>query len=367
MLLLHQESESIVGGGHVADFDVVGNAGSGDLLGPLHVDIVLGSGGHVDVDVLDAPALLTLDELNAELVSIRLAVHRILGAHLEDVVELLFGDNAIGVMDVAVGTGEVGDLAAELGDLLHDAPANIAVAGHGNADALDVLAVVLEDFAQIIDSTVTGGFGTEDGTAGADSLTGHCAELSSTDDAAILTVQITDFAGADTNVTGGAVDILTDVTMELGHEGLAETHDFAVGLADGGEVGAALGAADGQAGQRIFEGLLEAEELDDGEVDVGSKTQTALIGTESRVVLHAVTTVDMILELVVHPDNAELDGTLGLDHTLEQAGSLILGVGIDDGFERRQDFLDGLQEFGLIRVLGLGFGKNSFDVSIHDK
>ena len=75
----------------------------------------------------------------------------------------------------------------------------------------------------------------------------------------------------------------------------------------------------------------------------------------------------MILELVVHPDNAELDGTLGLDHTLEQAGSLILGVGIDDGFERRQDFLDSLQEFGLIRVLGLGFGKNSFDVSIHDK
>ena len=33
--------------------------------------------------------------------------------------------------------------------------------------------------------------------------------------------------------------------LELGHEGLAEAHDFAVAAADGGEVGTALGAADG--------------------------------------------------------------------------------------------------------------------------
>ena len=293
-------------------------------------------------------------------------MHRILGAHLEDVVELLFAADAIRIVDVAIGAGEIGDLAAELVDLLHDAPANIAVAGHSDAQALDALAVVLEDFAQIIDSAEAGRLGTEDGAAGADSLAGHSAELGSADDAAILTVQITDLAAADTNVTGGAVDVLTDVTMELGHEGLAEAHDFAVAAADGGEVGAALGAADGQAGQSIFEGLLEAEELDDGEVDVGSKAEAALVGAKRRVVLNAVAAVDVILELIVHPNDAELDGALGLDHTLEQAGSLILGVGVDDGFERGQDLFDGLQKFGLIRVLGSGLVQNSLDISIHD-
>ena len=79
-----------------------------------------------------------------------------------------FAADAIRIVDVAIGAGEIGDLAAELVDLLHDAPANIAVAGHSDAQALDALAVVLEDFAQIIDSAEAGRLGTEDGAAGAD-------------------------------------------------------------------------------------------------------------------------------------------------------------------------------------------------------
>ena len=75
----------------------------------------------------------------------------------------------------------------------------------------------------------------------------------------------------------------------------------------------------------------------------------------------------MILKVIVHPDNTELDGALGLDHAFKQAGLLVLGVGVDDRLDGRQDFFDGLQEFGLIRVLGLGLGKNSLNVSVHDK
>jgi len=41
-------------------------------------------------------------------------------------------------------------------------------------------------------------------------------------------------------------------------------------------------------------------------------------------------------------------------------------VGIDDGFERGQDLFDGLQKFGLIRILGSGLVQNSLDISIHD-
>ena len=46
--------------------------------------------------------------------------------------------------------------------------------------------------------------------------------------------------------------------IHIRHEGLAETHDFGIGFALGVKVGAALSAAHGQAGEGIFEALLEA-------------------------------------------------------------------------------------------------------------
>ena len=58
-----------------------------------------------------------------------------------------------------------------------------------------------------------------------------------------------------------------DVTVQLGHEALAEGHDLPVALALGVEVAAALAAADGQAGQAVLEHLLKAQELEDGQVD----------------------------------------------------------------------------------------------------
>ena len=149
VLLRTQKVQSVVRGRHVGDFDVVLDAGSRDLLCGLHADVVLGRSRHVDVNVLHAPALLARNELDAELISIRLAVHRILRTHLEDVVELFTGD-AIRIMDVAVRSGKVCDLRAELGGLLHDAPADVAIAGDRDALALDGVVLVLQDFLQII-------------------------------------------------------------------------------------------------------------------------------------------------------------------------------------------------------------------------
>ena len=144
------------------------------------------------------------------------------------------------------------------------------------------------------------------------------------------------------------------MAIQLGHKGLAETHDLGIAAAAGIEVGTALGAADGQAGHSVLEDLLEAQELDDGQVNGGVETQTALEGAEGRVVLNAVAAVDVPLVVVVLPGHAELDGALGLDHALQQAGLLILGVGVDDGLQRGQDLLYGLQKLGLVGVLGLG-------------
>lgn len=80
--------------------------------------------------------------------------------------------------------------------------------------------------------------------------------------------------------------------------------------------------------QSILEGLLEAEELEDGKVDGGVKTETALVGAEGRVILHATyerassydstrktdlnteAAVDLRLTAVVFPNDTELNNTL---------------------------------------------------------
>ena len=293
-------------------------------------------------------------------------MHRIVGAHLQDVVQLLLGAHAVGIVDVAVGAGEVGDLGAQLSGLLHDAPAHVAVAGHCDALALDGLAVMGQSLDQIVHSAVAGGLGTQDGAAGGHGLAGQSAELGSAHDAAVLTIHIADLTAAAAQVAGGAVDVLADVTIQLGDEGLAETHDLGVALAARIEVRAALGAADGQAGHGVLEDLLEAQELHDREVDGGVKADAALVGAKSRVVLNAVAAVDMPHVIVVLPGHAELDDALGLDHPLQQGGLLVLGMGVDHGLQGAEDLLDGLQELGLVGILRLGLGQNSLDVLVHD-
>jgi hypothetical protein len=85
----------------------------------------------------------------------------------------------------------------------------------------------------------------------------------------------------------------------------------------GVEVRAALAAADRHAGQRVLEDLLEAEELDDPEVDARVEAQAALVGAERRVELHAEAAVDLHLALVVDPRHAEDDLALGLADALD--------------------------------------------------
>jgi len=85
-----------------------------------------------------------------------------------------------------------------------------------------------------------------------------------------------DLAGADADVPGGDVGELPDVPLELGHERLAEAHDLAITLALGVEVGASLAAAHRQRRQRILEDLLERQELQHAQVQVGWKRRPPL-------------------------------------------------------------------------------------------
>src|SRR5690606_7592872 len=166
----------------------------------------------------------------------------------------------------------------------------------------------------------------------------------------VLAEEVADLAGAHADVTGGDVGVLAHVAVQLGHEGLAEAHDLTVAAAVRIEVGAALAAADGQAGEGVLEDLLEAEELHDAEVDARVEAQTALVGAEGGVVLDAETTVDLDSTLIVDPRDAEDDLALRLAQAHEDPVILILGVtGLHD-LEGLEYLADCLVELGLTGV-----------------
>ena len=67
------------------------------------------------------------------------------------------------------------------------------------------------------------------------------------------------------------------MSVELEHEGIAESADFAVGLALGVKVGPALASTHRQTRERVLERLLEAEELEDRQAVV---TRYVSVGTQ---------------------------------------------------------------------------------------
>ena len=146
------------------------------------------------------------------------------------------------------------------------------------------------------------------------------------------------------------------MAVQLCHKALAEAHDLCVALALGVKVGAALTAAHGQGGQGVFQDLLKAQELDDGQVDAGMEAQAPLVGADGRVVLHAVAPVDPGLAAVVHPGDAELDHTFRLHKALQQAGGFPFGVLIHNQLQRFKDLLHCLQKLRLVGVSAFHLG-----------
>ena len=178
-------------------------------------------------------------------------------------------------------------------------------------------------------------------TAVAESFSGeHTGEL--IPHPLVLTEQIANLPCADADVTGRDVGVWTDVSGKLGHQALAEAHDLGVRTSLGVKVTSALAAAHRQTGQAVFEGLLKCEELDDRQVDAGMQPQTALVRTDGRVKLHSPGAVDLGFAMVVLPGNTELDGSLRLDHPLQQTGSFIFRVAQDDRLQSAQHLGDGI-------------------------
>ena len=224
---------------------------------------------------------------------------------------------------------------------------------------------MLEHVLGIVDGAVAGGLGADHAAAEGTALAGEHAVLIGVDYALVLAEQVADLPAAHAQIAGGHVQVGTDVTIELGHEALAEPHDLRVGLAGGIEVGAALAAAHGQAGQAVLEGLLEAQELHNGLVHVGSETEAALVGTDGAVELYAERAVHLHLTGIVDPGHPELNDPLGLDQALQQGCLLVLGVLLDDLLQGTENLFHGLNEFLLIRIAALYILNDSLDVCVH--
>src|SRR5699024_9100357 len=153
------------------------------------------------------------------------------------------------------------------------------VAGAADADAGAVEAFLLghHHFLHEVDRTVASRLLADQGTTPLQALAGQHAGLVADIHAPVLAEEITDLTSIDADVAGWDVRVLTDVAVQLGHEGLAEAHDLVIGAPLRIEVGATLAATDWQAGQGVLKDLLETEELDDAQVHGRVETQTALV------------------------------------------------------------------------------------------
>ena len=140
------------------------------------------------------------------------------------------------------------------------------VSGTGNNDALAIKrsAASAEHFLGKVDEAVTGCLGSREGTSPGQPFASEDTGIEAVAQTTILTEKVTDLAAANTNIARRNVSIGTNMTLELGHEGLAKTHDFSVRLALGVEVGTALCATHGQACQRILKDLLKTQEFNNG-------------------------------------------------------------------------------------------------------
>ena len=322
-------------------------------LGLLLADLVLGGARQSNVDLADVDP--RANALNVPEVVLVLVLRERPAPLLElhDGLNILDGDAL--VVDGNQGTlrvGERDDGGTELNGLESGVLGDVARAGDGDALALpSASASVLEHVGDVVNETIAGGLGANQGTTPVKTLTGEDT-LEPVAVVAVGAKEVADFPAANADVAGGDISVGTDVAGEFAHEGNAEATDFVVALTLGIEVGTTLATAHHEAGEGVLEDLLETEELQTvcrcvstpdlllpvslgsgrflhREVDRGVQTQTTLVRAKGRVELHAVAAVDLDIAVVVLPDNTELDDTLRDRDDLESGA--ILGVLLEQG------------------------------------
>ncbi len=210
-----------------------------------------------------------------------------------------------------------------------------------------------------VDTAVAGGFFAQADTAEHRVLAGEDAAVF-TGNGLVVLEQIGDFPRTDADIAGGNVHIGADKTRQLCHEALAKAENLSLAVARGVKVRATLGAAHGQPGQAVLEGLLETEKVQDAEVQFGGKTQTALVGSQGIVELDPVAAVGLHPVVVVQPVDAKIDHPVGLDQLVKDMPAVFPVVRVDivgqilDHFLHRLVVLRHMRVFVADKLLGFG-------------
>ena len=161
----------------------------------------------------------------------------------------------------------------------------------------------------------------------------------------VLPEHVTDFTDPDPNVASRNVGVRADVVEEFGHEGLAESHHFAIRFAPRIEVGPTFAGPHGKGRQAVLEGLFEAQELENAEVDRGVESESTFVGANGIVELDPVAPVDTYISFIVLPLHTEDDGAIGFGHALEDSGLSVSWIGEDERDDGLGHFIHGLMEF----------------------
>ena len=213
----------------------------------------------------------------------------------------------------------------------------------------NAVAAGLEHLFGEVDAAVAGRLRPDQAAAPLEPLAGeHAREL--VGELLVLAEQVPDLALADADVARRHIAAIAQVAEELRHERLTEAHHLHVALALGIEVRAALARADRQCGERVLEGLLEGQELENPQVHARVEAQTALVRPDGAAHLHPEPSVDLHAAGIVDPRHAEDDHALGLYQASEDAGVAELGIAIVNRQNRVENFVHRLVEGAFPRV-----------------
>ena len=271
--------------------------------------------------------------------------------------------DAVLVIYIAVGIGACHNLGTEFLSLLNSISSNVAGAGDNNGLILVVKTCISQHQLGEIQEAIAGSLGTGQAAAVVQALAGQHACIISIADALVLSIEVANLAAAYADITSRYVGVQTDVTAQLGHEALAEAHDFSIRLALRIKVGAALAAADWQGSQGILEHLLKAQELDDAQIYGWMEAQAALVRSNGTVELYAVTLVYMHLACIISPRNAEHYNALRLYDTLKNSRLLILRVLLQYRSNRSQNLFYSIVELGLAWIFSLNLCDDFFNIT----
>ena len=233
--------------------------------------------------------------------------------------------------------------------LLGSVGSNVSGAGDADRFACERIVLLGKHVGEEVNRAVAGCLGASEGAAEGEAFTGQDAGPLIAK-ALVLAKHVADLSCAGANVTSWHVGVWTNVAGKLSHKGLAKRHNLAVRLALWIEVRAAFAAAHWKRGQGVLEDLLEAKELQDRQVNCWMETKAALVRSNCRVKLDAVSAINLNVASVVNPGDAEHNNALWLNKTLEQCGFLELWMSIKCRLDGGKNFFCCLDKLRLICV-----------------